>query len=114
MAECVFCQIVAGAIPAKILYEDDQVIAFDDMNPQARVHVLVIPKRHMASLAEAQDSDVSVLGQLMVVCSKMAQERGIAEDGYRVVANTGRGAGQTVFHLHLHVLGGRSFEWPPG
>ncbi len=114
MAECVFCQIVVGAIPAKILYEDDQVIAFDDMNPQARVHVLVIPKRHMASLAEAQDSDVSVLGQLMVVCSKMAQERGIAEDGYRVVANTGRGAGQTVFHLHLHVLGGRSFEWPPG
>ena len=114
MVECVFCQIVAGAIPAKKLYEDEEVIAFDDMNPQARVHVLVIPKRHMISLAQAQESDVAVLGQLMVVCAKMAQERGIAESGYRVVANTGREAGQSVFHLHLHLLGGRSFEWPPG
>ena len=114
MAECIFCQIVEGAIPAKKLYEDDHLIAFDDMNPQARVHVLVIPKRHLVSLDDTQDSDSMLLGQLLVVCAKMARERGIVESGYRVVANTGRGAGQTVFHLHWHVLGGRSFEWPPG
>jgi histidine triad (HIT) family protein len=114
MAECLFCKIVEGAIPAKKLYEDEHVIAFDDINPQARVHVLVIPKRHMVSLDDTQDSDAALLGQLMVVCAKMARERGIVESGYRVVANTGREAGQTVFHLHLHVLGGRSFSWPPG
>ncbi len=114
MAECIFCQIVGGVIPTKKLHEDDQIIAFDDLNPQARVHVLVIPKRHMVSLDDTQDSDAELLGQLMIVCAKMARERGIVESGYRVVANTGRGAGQTVFHLHWHVLGGRSFEWPPG
>jgi histidine triad (HIT) family protein len=114
MAECLFCKIVEGAIPAKKLYEDEHVLAFDDINPQARVHVLVIPKRHMVSLDDTQDSDAALLGQLMVVCAKMARERGIVESGYRVVANTGREAGQTVFHLHLHVLGGRSFTWPPG
>lgn len=114
MAECLFCKIVEGAIPAKKLYEDEHVMAFDDINPQARVHVLVIPKRHMVSLDDTQDSDAALLGQLMVVCAKMARERGIVESGYRVVANTGREAGQTVFHLHLHVLGGRSFSWPPG
>jgi histidine triad (HIT) family protein len=114
MAECIFCQIVEGAFPTKKIHEDDQVIAFDDINPQAQVHVLVIPKRHVVSLDDTQDSDAALLGQLMVVCAKMARERGIVESGYRVVANTGREAGQTVFHLHLHVLGGRSFAWPPG
>lgn len=114
MADCIFCQIVKGAIPTKKVYEDEQVLAFDDINPQAQVHVLVIPKRHLVSLDDTQDSDAALLGQLMVVCAKMARERGLAESGYRVVANTGRGAGQTVFHLHLHVLGGRSFAWPPG
>jgi histidine triad (HIT) family protein len=105
---------VAGAIPAKKLYEDDHVIAFDDMNPQAHVHVLVIPKRHIVSLEDTQDSDSELLGHLMVVCAKMARERDIVDSGYRVVANTGREAGQSVFHLHLHVLGGRPFAWPPG
>ncbi len=114
MAECLFCQIVGGGIPTTKLYEDDQVIAFDDINPQARVHVLVIPKRHVISLDDTQDSDATLLGRLMVVCAKMARERAIVESGYRVVANIGRGAGQSVFHLHLHVLGGRSFKWPPG
>jgi histidine triad (HIT) family protein len=114
MADCIFCQIVEGAIPAKKLYEDEQVIAFDDLNPQARVHILVIPKRHLVSLDDIQDSDAALLGQLLIVCAKMAREHGIVESGYRVVANTGRGAGQTVLHLHWHVLGGRSFEWPPG
>ncbi len=114
MAECIFCQIVEGAIPTKKLYEDDQVIAFDDINPQARVHVLVIPKRHVVSLDDIQDSDAALLGQLMVVCAKMARDRGLVGSGYRIVTNTGREAGQTVFHLHFHVLGGRSFSWPPG
>lgn len=114
MAECIFCQIVDGAIPTKKIYEDEQVVAFDDINPQAQVHVLVIPKRHLVSLDDTQDSDAALLGQLMVVCAKMARERGIVESGYRVVANTGREAGQTVLHLHWHVLGGRSFTWPPG
>jgi len=114
MAECIFCQIVGGTIPTPKLYEDDHVIAFDDINPQARVHILVIPKRHVVSLDDTQDSDSALLGQLMVVCAKVARDRAIVESGYRVVANTGRGAGQSVFHLHLHVLGGRSFEWPPG
>ncbi len=114
MAECIFCQIVAGAIPTKKIYEDEQVIAFDDINPQARVHMLVIPKRHVVSLDDTQETDAALLGQLMVVCAKMARERGLAESGYRVVTNIGREAGQTVFHLHLHVLGGRSFTWPPG
>ncbi len=114
MAECIFCQIVAGAIPTKKIYEDEQVIAFDDINPQARVHMLVIPKRHVVSLDDTQESDAALLGQLMGVCAKMARERGLAESGYRVVTNIGREAGQTVFHLHLHVLGGRSFTWPPG
>jgi histidine triad (HIT) family protein len=114
MTDCIFCQIIGGTIPAKKLYEDDQVIAFDDVNPQARVHILVIPKRHLVSLDDTQDSDAALLGQLLIVCAKMAREHGIVESGYRVVANTGRGAGQTVLHLHWHVLGGRSFEWPPG
>ena len=114
MAECIFCQIVAGAIPTKKLYEDEHLIVFDDINPQAKVHMLVIPKRHVVSLDDTQDSDAALLGQLMVACAKMARERGLASSGYRVVTNTGREAGQTVFHLHLHVLGGRSFIWPPG
>jgi histidine triad (HIT) family protein len=114
MADCLFCQIVGGAIHTTKLYEDDQVIAFDDINPQARVHILVVPKRHVVSLDDTQDSDSTLLGQLMVVCAKVARERAIVQSGYRVVVNTGRGAGQSVFHLHLHVLGGRSFEWPPG
>jgi len=114
MAECIFCRIVEGAIPTKKIYEDEQVVAFDDINPQARVHVLVIPKQHVVSLDDTQDTDVALLGQLMIVCARLARERGLAESGYRVVANTGREAGQSVFHLHLHVLGGRSFSWPPG
>lgn len=114
MAECIFCQIVEGAIPTKKIYEDEQVIAFDDINPQARVHILVIPKLHVVSLDDTEDTDAALLGKLMVVCAKMARERGLAESGYRVVTNIGREAGQTVFHLHLHVLGGRSFTWPPG
>ena len=114
MSDCIFCQIVEGDIPANKVYEDETCIAFEDLNPQARVHVLVIPKRHIALLSDIQESDSTLLGHLMVICSRVAKEKAISDQGYRVVANTGKGAGQTVFHLHLHVLGGRMFNWPPG
>lgn len=114
MADCLFCQIVEGRIPAKKLYEDEHCLGFADINPQARVHVLVIPKQHVASLDAATESDATLLGHLVLACTKVAREQGVADSGYRVVANTGRGAGQTVFHLHFHVLGGRHLGWPPG
>jgi histidine triad (HIT) family protein len=114
MADCLFCGIVEGSIPAKKLYEDDHCLGFADINPQARVHVLVIPKRHVASLEETGEQEGDLLGRLIIACTKVAREQGVAESGYRVVANTGRGAGQTVFHLHFHVLGGRRLGWPPG
>ena len=114
MSDCLFCRIVNKTVPSRQLYEDDRSLAFEDINPQARVHILVIPKRHLSSLADVQESDVPLIGHLMMICAKMAKERGIEESGYRVVANTGAEAGQTVFHLHFHVLGGRVFEWPPG
>lgn len=114
MSECIFCQMVKKEMSVTPLYEDEHALAFDDINPQARVHVLVIPKRHVISLDDAKETDADLLGRLLLVCGKMARERGVAAQGYRVVANTGRGAGQSVFHLHFHVLGGRKFEWPPG
>ncbi len=114
MGDCLFCQMVEGTIPVKTLYEDDHSLVFDDINPQAQVHMLVIPKRHVASLDDASGTDEALLGRLMMVCVQMARNRGIADSGYRVVANTGRKAGQSVFHLHFHVLGGRQFQWPPG
>jgi histidine triad (HIT) family protein len=114
MGNCIFCQIVKREIPANTLYEDEHAMVFDDLNPQSRVHMLVIPKRHVVSLDDTKETDASLLGQLLVVCARVARDRDIAHSGYRVVANTGRGAGQSVFHLHFHVLGGRQFEWPPG
>jgi histidine triad (HIT) family protein len=114
MSECIFCKIVARTIPVALVYEDDMVIAFDDMNPQAPTHTLVIPRKHVASIAELQDSDVGLLGRLMLAGNKIAKLKGIADAGYRVVVNTGAHGGQSVFHLHLHVLGGRHLAWPPG
>ena len=114
MTECIFCRIVEGTIPCNKVHEDEHCLAFEDLNPQARVHVLVIPKRHLASLADSRETDATLLGHLMFICTKVAKEKGVEESGYRVVANTGSGAGQTVFHLHFHVLGGRMFQWPPG
>jgi histidine triad (HIT) family protein len=113
MSSCVFCRIINRSLPSKTLYEDDHAIALEDLNPQAPVHVLVIPKRHVESV-QALEADTALLGHLMSVCVKMARTAGIADSGYRVVTNTGRQAGQTVFHLHLHVLGGRPMNWPPG
>ena len=114
MSECIFCKIVARTIPAALVYEDNVVVAFDDINPQAPIHTLIIPRKHVASIAELQDSDVELLGRLMLVGNKIAKQKGIADAGYRIVVNTGAHGGQSVFHLHLHVLGGRHLAWPPG
>ncbi|MBU6431774.1 MAG: histidine triad nucleotide-binding protein [Nitrospirae bacterium] len=114
MSECIFCKIVARTIPAALVYEDNVVVAFDDINPQAPIHTLVIPRKHVASIAELQDSDVELLGRLMLVGNKIAKQKGIADAGYRIVVNSGAHGGQSVFHLHLHVLGGRHLAWPPG
>jgi histidine triad (HIT) family protein len=111
--ECLFCKIVAGTIPAKRLYEDKRSLAFADINPQAPTHVLIIPKQHVTSMAHATDADTEVLGHLMVVAAELGRALGLS-NGYRVVANTGNDGGQTVGHLHLHLLGGRHMGWPPG
>jgi histidine triad (HIT) family protein len=114
MQGCVFCRVAEGKAPAHILFADDEVISFHDIAPRAPVHVLIIPRRHIASLAAAGEADREILGKLLLAAAEVARRTGIAEDGYRVVTNTGAGAGQSVAHLHLHVLGGRAMAWPPG
>ena len=114
MSDCVFCKIASGKIPVKAVHQDEEIFAFEDANPQAPVHVLVIPKRHLVTLNEATETDRGLLGRLLEAATLVAAKKGIAESGYRVVTNTGRNGGQTVFHLHLHVLGGRRMTWPPG
>jgi histidine triad (HIT) family protein len=116
MAEqnCIFCQVAAGEISADIIHRDERAVAFRDINPQAPVHLLVIPREHMESLDEAAGGDDATLGHLLRVASRVAHQEGLAEKGYRTVINTGAGAGQSVFHLHIHVLGGRPLHWPPG
>lgn len=110
--DCLFCRIVRKEIPATIVLSDEHVIAFRDINPQAPVHVVIIPREHVASLNEATDAEM--LGRLSLAATEVARREGIAESGYRTVVNTNRAAGQTVFHIHLHLLGGRSMAWPPG
>ena len=112
--ECLFCRIVNKEAPAKVVFEDDRTIAFDDINPQAPTHILVVPRRHIAGLNDVTAEDAALLGHLQLVAAQLARQRGIAESGYRIVLNTGRGAGQSIFHLHLHLLGGRGMRWPPG
>jgi histidine triad (HIT) family protein len=114
LSDCIFCKIGAGQIPTKVVLQDEEVLAFEDLHPQAPVHVLVIPKRHIGTLSEAQAGDQALLGRLLEAAAQIADKKGIAESGYRVVANSGREGGQTVLHLHLHVLGGRHMTWPPG
>jgi len=114
MADCLFCKIAGGEIPAKLVLKDDQVIAFRDINPQAPVHVLVIPRRHIGSLNELGPDDAALMGHLHLVANQVARAEQIAEGGWRAVFNTGKHGGQTVHHLHLHVLGGRPLLWPPG
>ncbi|HXE76021.1 MAG TPA: histidine triad nucleotide-binding protein [Candidatus Xenobia bacterium] len=112
--DCLFCRILAKELPSKIVYEDEQAVAFEDINPQAPTHILVVPRKHLATLNEATAEDEGLLGHLLAVAAKVARQRGIADSGYRTVLNNGRGAGQSVFHLHLHLLGGRGMRWPPG
>lgn len=113
MDDCLFCKIIAGKIPSKKVYEDDKVYVFEDINPKAPTHVLIIPKRHVRGLKEAQADDAEIIGYSHLIAARIARERGI-EDGYRTVYNVGPGSGQSVFHLHLHLLGGRNLTWPPG
>jgi len=114
VSDCLFCKIIDKKIPASIVYEDDHVLAFNDINPQAPTHVLLVPKRHIATLNDLAAGDDGIVGELARRAAAIAGERGIATGGYRTVFNTNRDAGQTVFHIHLHLLGGRSMAWPPG
>jgi histidine triad (HIT) family protein len=113
MDDCLFCKIIAGKIPSKKVYEDDKVFAFEDIDPKAPTHVLIIPKRHVRGLKEAQAEDAAIIGYSHLVAANIARDRGI-EDSYRTVYNVGPGSGQSVFHLHLHLIGGRDMKWPPG
>lgn len=113
MTDCIFCKIAAGEV-GKLVYEDDAVAAFDDLNPQAPVHVLIVPKKHVARVSEIQPEDTELAGRLIMAANKIARDRGIDGSGYRLVINCNEGAGQSVWHVHVHLLGGRRFAWPPG
>ena len=114
MPDCLFCKIVAREIPASIVYEDDRVLAFNDINPQGPTHVLVVPKRHIATLNDLAAGDDPIVGEMVRRAAAIAKDRGIEAGGFRTVFNTNKDAGQTVFHIHLHLIGGRNLAWPPG
>ncbi|MEA1965216.1 MAG: histidine triad nucleotide-binding protein [Candidatus Aerophobetes bacterium] len=111
--KCIFCQIAKGETPARIVYKDDEIVAFEDVNPQAPVHILLAPRRHIPSIRELSGKDKDVIGKIYLVAKEIARDKNI-EDGFRIVVNSGVGAGQSVGHLHFHLLGGRRFRWPPG
>ncbi len=113
MSDCLFCNMIAGKTPCRKVYEDEQVLAIEDIRPQAPTHLLIIPKKHIRGLKEAQPEDAGLIGHSLLVAAQIARERGI-EDGYRTVYNVGPRSGQSVFHLHLHLIGGREMRWPPG
>jgi histidine triad (HIT) family protein len=113
-SDCLFCKILAGDIPADIIFESDDAIAFRDINPQAPTHALIIPRKHVATINDLEEGDEALVGNLFLVAKSIAADEGIAAAGYRVVMNCNAAAGQTVFHLHLHLLGGRELAWPPG
>ena len=114
MDDCLFCKIIDRKLPAKIVHEDDLAVAIEDIHPQAPVHLLVLSRKHLPSLKEAVPQDQALLGHLLLVAAELARARGLESKGYRTVINNGTLAGQSVFHLHVHVLGGRAFHWPPG
>ncbi len=114
MTDCIFCKIAGGDVPAKLVHEDDEVVAFHDVHPQAPTHVLVIPRRHIPTLLDAEEGDAALLGRLQTTAVAIARELGLDRDGFRLVTNCLEGAGQSVFHIHLHLLGGRRLGWPPG
>lgn len=114
MADCLFCKMVSGEIQPNKVYENNDVLAFEDINPQAPVHVLVVPKRHISTLNDVQADDAELIGKLYLAARQVAQDKGVAERGYRTLINCNAEAGQSVFHVHLHLLGGRPMGWPPG
>lgn len=114
MGDCLFCNIAEGKIPSDIIYQDDRVVAFRDIEPQAPVHFLIIPRKHISTLNDLQEEDADLAGYILLIAKKLAKESGIHECGYRVNINCNQDAGQAVFHIHYHVLGGRKFTWPPG
>jgi histidine triad (HIT) family protein len=111
---CLFCRIVAGSIPARLAHEDDETLAFHDIDPRAPVHVLIVPRRHIAAVDRLGEPDAALMGKLMLVARHLARELGVADSGYRLVINNGADAGQSVDHIHMHLLGGRPLKWPPG
>lgn len=113
-ADCVFCKIVRKEIASGIIFEDDKIMAFEDSNPQGPVHLLIIPKHHIEKASDLTEANASLIGELILTAKRLACRQGISESGYRIVLNCGKDAGQEVLHLHLHLLGGRSFAWPPG
>jgi histidine triad (HIT) family protein len=114
MPDCLFCSIIDGKMRGEIVYQDDTVLAFKDIRPEAPVHILIVPRKHIESISSLQPQDVQIVGAIFMTAAKLAKELGIAESGYRVVVNNGADAGQSVFHLHYHLLGGRPMRWPPG
>lgn len=114
MSECLFCRIIAKEVPAQLVFADDRAVAIRDINPQAPTHLLVIPRKHIPTLLDLADDDASLMGHLQLVAAKLAREEKLEEKGFRVVINCGEGAGQSVFHVHVHLLGGRPMRWPPG
>ena len=114
MSSCLFCGIIEGKVKGNIVHQDGSIVAFKDVNPKAPVHILIVPRKHIASLLELEPEDRELIGEVFTVASKLARDNGIAKDGFRVVANCGPNAGQSVLHIHFHLLGGRSLGWPPG
>ncbi|MDA8106722.1 MAG: histidine triad nucleotide-binding protein [Nitrospiraceae bacterium] len=114
MSDCLFCRIIAKKTPAKIIYDEEDVTAFEDVNPQAPVHTLIVPKKHLSTTLDIMEEDNELIGRLFMVANRVAMEKGIAERGFRLVMNTNPEAGQSVYHIHLHLLGGRPMHWPPG
>jgi histidine triad (HIT) family protein len=114
MSDCLFCGIIDGRVKASIVYRDDAVVAFNDIRPRAPVHILIIPRKHIVSVLDIEPNDNALIGQIFQVAARLAREHGVAESGFRVVVNAGPDAGQSVFHLHYHLLGGRQMGWPPG
>ncbi len=114
MSDCLFCKIIAGDIPSDKVYEDEHVYAFRDINPVAPLHALIIPKKHISMINDVEDTDAETMGRLFVAAKKITKELGVEEEGYRTVMNCGEAAGQTVFHVHMHLLAGRDLTWPPG
>ena len=114
MEDCLFCKIVGKDIPAELIFEDDRIVAFNDINPQAPIHILIIPREHLASLNDVPEEKRDLLGHILLRAQQIAQNLGIRENGYRIVLNTARDSGQEVYHIHFHLLGGRRMTWPPG